>query len=120
LENQVVAITLDNQTIFHAPELDDFCNHPIPKAITHEWKGRTESDEEIHILLNLNLTKLMDKIDVLAELPYLLRMFVQTFVTAPYVYQWIEDATIVVTKGDSVTEFNGRAFHETTFMSNID
>lgn len=126
LGGEFEAITLDNQIIFHEPELDEWCNHRIPTKITHEWKGHSKTGEIIEIVMKLNLSDLCDKIDVLAELPYLIRVFIQSFVTAPYVYQWylkltrMESACVTVTKDGQITEFRGKAFHETTFMQSIE
>jgi hypothetical protein len=52
-------------------------------------------------------------------LPFLLRKFVQTFVTAPFVYQWFEETTAIVTMGDERIELNGTVFHENTFLTEM-
>jgi hypothetical protein len=58
------AITLDNQTIFHETELDEWCNHKIPTKITHEWKDHSKAGEVIHIVMKLNLSDLCDKFEL--------------------------------------------------------
>jgi hypothetical protein len=117
LNGKLEAITVENSTVFHDEAIDEFSGYKVPKSLDHEWKGTTMSGEPIQIKMSLNLQNLVDKIDVLGELPYLVRKFIQTFITAPYVYQWVEDTTVVVTKGSETIEIKGRVFHENAFVS---
>ncbi|KAH6575473.1 hypothetical protein BASA50_005485 [Batrachochytrium salamandrivorans] len=121
LDNKIEAITVMNHTVFEGTTLDPFSNYMIPNAVTHVWKGTTrDTGDEIQIELHLKLDRLVDKIDVLAELPYLMRIFIQTFITAPFVYQWLETAEVTVTKGDTVSRLTGNVFHENTFLVELE
>jgi hypothetical protein len=93
----VEAITWTNTTTVHGTAPDTFSGYDIPTSLTHSWTGKTVAGVELEITMNLGtlwrglmlgLTRLLDKIDVLAELPYLLRKVIQAFISAPYVYQW--------------------------------
>jgi hypothetical protein len=88
LNGKLEAITVENTTTYHGEQLDSFSGYDIPSSLDHEWSGTTMNGEPLSMKLSLKLNNLVDKIDVLAELPFLVRKFIQTFITAPYVYQW--------------------------------
>ena len=121
LDGKIVSVLLDNKSIFHDAKLDDFSGHDIPSKVTHEWSGFTvgPNPKPIYIKLALDLSKLIDKVDILGELPYLIRVFVQTFVTAPFCYQWLETATAIVGIDGVEREITGRTFHENTILAHI-
>eukprot|EP00842_Homolaphlyctis_polyrhiza_P003949 jgi/Hompol1/4555/HPOL_000111-RA len=108
LNGKTVAVTINNHTVFEGTAVDSFSGYHIPKAVKHVWEGTANDGEPIKIEMRLALEQLLDKIDVLAELPFLIRTFIQTFITAPFVYQWIEDVTVTVTKGGVPTTLYGR------------
>ncbi|EGF79422.1 hypothetical protein BATDEDRAFT_89507 [Batrachochytrium dendrobatidis JAM81] len=122
LNNEITAVTIDNHSEFQGTTLDAFSNYQIPNAIKHVWHGKTrDTGVPIEIEMRLKLDRLVDKIDVLSELPYLIRMFIQTFISAPFVYQWIEDTEVVVrVEGGKEIRLNGRAFHENTFLAELE
>jgi hypothetical protein len=88
LNGKLEAITIDNHTTYHDAKIDSFSGYAIPSSLDHEWKGSTNDGDPLSIKMSLKLNTLMDKIDVLSELPFLVRKFIQTFITAPFVYQW--------------------------------
>ncbi|KAJ3301557.1 putative cell survival pathways protein [Kappamyces sp. JEL0829] len=120
IDNKLVAILVENKLVFYDAEVDDFCGYKVPKKITHKLTGKTVGGEPITISLELPLKNLIDKVDVLAELPYLVRIFIQTFVTAPYCYQWIDVGTARVEIGGTVREITGLTFNETSFLASHD
>lgn len=77
---------LDGSEIeYRGKEVDDFSGYSVQSSMTHHLSN---VDKSTTVELDLNLGELMGKIDVLMELPFLIRKFIQTFITAPYVYQW--------------------------------
>ena len=121
IDGQYVAITVENTTSFHETEYDQFSGYNIPTSLTNEWAGKTVDGRDISIKMNLKLNNLLDKIDILSELPYIIRVFVQTFITAPYVYQWLEDTTITIQIAqDEPIQVNGTVFHECSFMGDYE
>ncbi|KAJ3254860.1 putative cell survival pathways protein [Boothiomyces macroporosus] len=119
LDSKIVGITTENKTVFHHTEFDKFSNYQIPTSLTHEWSGKTLDGKDLKVVMNLSLKGMIDKVDVLSELPYLVRKFIQTFITAPFVYQWLEDVTVDVYVGGEKREIKGRVFHENAFMGDI-
>ncbi|KAI8619477.1 oxidative stress survival, Svf1-like protein [Chytriomyces sp. MP71] len=113
------AVTTRNRALHVQTEVDeDFSGYAIPTQLFCLWNGKTmKKGEDARMEMSLMLTNLVDKIDVLAELPYLLRVFIQTFITAPFLYQWLEDVTINVVMGKESFELKGKAFIECSFLS---
>jgi Svf1-like C-terminal lipocalin-like domain len=57
---------------------------------------------------------------VLAELPFLVRKFIQAFITAPFVYQWFETAAAEVTVDGVTSRIEGKVFQECTFLAELE
>ncbi|KAJ3249513.1 putative cell survival pathways protein [Chytriomyces hyalinus] len=115
---KTLAVTTKNKSVFVQKQLDeDFSGYDVPTQLFYTWNGKTkETGEDVRIEMSLVQTNLVDKIDVLAELPYLLRVFIQTFITAPFLYQWFEEVTAKVTVGSEEFEIRGKAFIECSFL----
>src|SRR5688572_10778082 len=124
LNNQVYMITHDCTVTHDKMEYDYFSNHEIPDEIHFTLKGRSLDGKRVDIRFTCKDLKnnLLSKIDVLSELPFLVRKFIQTFVTAPYVYQFLlrHFAIDVIeeegTADESLIRMNGHCFVEATFM----
>ncbi|KAI8818281.1 oxidative stress survival, Svf1-like protein [Fimicolochytrium jonesii] len=117
LNNKTIAVTLDNFTKILNTSHDPFSGYEIPSAAEYKWSGLAKDGRAIHIDMKVPLNRLLDKIDLLGELPYLIRKFIQTFLTAPFVYQWFEEATANVTIGEEKLTLKGRVFHENAFLA---
>lgn len=113
------AFLLNNDTKYLDSEIDTFSDYLIPHGLTHELTGKTSDGEIVRVKISLGLHTMIDTIDVLAELPYLLRVFIQTFVTSPFVYQWREDTVVEVDIGGKKTTISGKAFQECTFLEDL-
>ena len=87
--------------------------------MTIMMNGSTFSGKPVSIQISLSLSRLISKVDVLAELPYVLRIFLQTFITAPYLYQWIESTVISVDIDGEKIDLSGTAFYEAVFMTRM-
>lgn len=116
VESRDVLLLDHATTIYGNSTLDSFSSYKIPQSLTHTFTGTTAANVPITIHLALTLSHLVDKINVLAELPFLIRKFIQTFITAPFVYQWIEDAEARIEVGGEVHVLEGRVFQECTFL----
>ena len=120
LNNKVECLLLANKTTFHGAELDDFSGYKVPKSITHNLSGTSLiSGKPVSVTLHIPLSRMLDKIDVLGELPYLVRVFIQTFVTAPFCYQWMDKAAVATVKigeGEPI-EIKASLFNETSFLA---
>ncbi|KAJ3116842.1 putative cell survival pathways protein [Phlyctochytrium bullatum] len=116
-DKKLLAVTLNNRAIHTKRDPDDFSGYLIPEEISLNWKGETLTDKKpVKVGITQTLQNLYAKIDVLSELPFLLRKFIQTFITAPFLYQWVEDVKTKLVVGDEELEVTGRVLVETTFL----
>ena len=56
--------------------------YEIPTSIQYTWQGSSSDGTPISIKLSQELTNLRGTIDILSELPYLVKILVQTFVSS--------------------------------------
>ncbi|KAJ3396392.1 putative cell survival pathways protein [Lobulomyces angularis] len=118
INEKLIAVTSSkNNKVSHTYlGYDDFSGYEIPKNLTYTLEGETEEKKKVSISMVCKTTRLLAKIDVLAELPYLLKKFIQTFVTAPYCYQWFEDSEVKILLGGEESVYKGKIFCETSFL----
>ncbi|KAJ3189491.1 putative cell survival pathways protein [Gaertneriomyces sp. JEL0708] len=117
LDNKTTAVTLDNSATLLNKTYDNFSGYQIPSQARYAWSGKTSDGEPVKIQMEVTLKRLIDKIDLLSELPFLIRKFIQALITAPFVYQWVEDVTATVTVGSTTRTISGRLFHENAFLN---
>ncbi|KAJ3219309.1 putative cell survival pathways protein [Dinochytrium kinnereticum] len=117
-DKRILAVTTDNRVIHTKREYDDFSGYQIPEEVNLTWNGTTTNgtNKPIKVEITQECKTMYAKIDVLSELPFLLRKFIQTFITSPFLYQWVEDLTAKVTVGEETFEFSGRMLIESTFL----
>ncbi|KAI8615644.1 Svf1-like-domain-containing protein [Chytriomyces sp. MP71] len=119
LDGRLVAVTTDNRAVHLASARDAKSGYDYPTRMLVSLRGTTLDDgRACEVTLETDLTHRLDVIDVLAELPYLLRKFIQTFVTAPFLFSWFEKrVNVEVRIGDEVQNAVGDAFVECSFLS---
>ncbi|KAI7872432.1 oxidative stress survival, Svf1-like protein [Spinellus fusiger] len=122
LNDKLVCVSVDNHVELLDLEKDPETEYNIPKKIKLSWRGKTiaKEDEElkdVSIVLTVDVKNLVDKIDVLSEIPWFLKKLVQTFVVKPYIYQWLDTATAEITVGEEKVQVQGNCFQELVFVS---
>jgi hypothetical protein len=94
-----------------------------PTKMAFTWKGALSSGGKFEAKVNVPDPQLAGKIDLLAQLPWLLRKIIQAVVTKPYNYQWYDHVDVDVTLFDAdnnvVETIHEKAqlVHEVTFMN---
>ena len=118
LDNKQVTIAFDSNVIHKDIVSDSFSSYLIPSSINFNILGETfDGASSINIKFESPCKYLCDKIDVLNELPFLLKKFIQAFITAPYIYEWLDETELKVKSGDDeVVTIKGTMFTESTFM----
>ncbi|ORY32787.1 oxidative stress survival, Svf1-like protein [Naematelia encephala] len=106
---------------------DKDTGYMAPSAVEFQWEGdrrdgqgrlsakvRTEEGSGATV----GKGGLMEKVDVLAEIPYVIRKGLAAVTgTKPYIYQNLSDTTLEVTTGDKVVPVKGWMFSEASFIS---
>ncbi|KAJ3512666.1 hypothetical protein NLJ89_g3388 [Agrocybe chaxingu] len=116
------------------PEDDPDTGYGKPTEIVFEWKGPSivagaPGTVEGKVQTDLGTVSepkgLIEKVDVLAEIPYVIKMAVNYVAgTKPYIYQWINPAKLSLTGPDALSpglssgiEVEGYLYNEATFIS---
>ncbi|CEP07964.1 hypothetical protein [Parasitella parasitica] len=124
LDDKLVCVSIDNSVELLDLQKDEDTQYDIPQTIKFRWKGKEIKEEgqepkDVHITMTTEPRVLIEKIDVLAEIPYVIRKLVQSMIVKPYIYQWIDKATAEITIGDELTIVEGHCFQELVFVSNF-
>ncbi|KAI7852828.1 oxidative stress survival, Svf1-like protein [Circinella umbellata] len=124
LNGKLISVSVENHVELLDLAKDEETEYDIPQKIKLTWKGKTikeEGDEEpakdVHVEMVVTVKNLVDKIDVLNEIPWFLKKLVQTFVVKPYIYQWLDTASAEITVGDEKVVTEGKCFQELVFVS---
>ncbi|KAF9003969.1 survival factor 1 [Cyathus striatus] len=116
------------------PVQDPDTGYGKPSEILFKWKGPSvvpgaQGSVEAKLQVDLGDVQhpkgLIEKVDVLAEIPYVLKMAVNYVAgTKPYIYQWINPATLSIKGPESIApglssglEVEGTFYNEATFIS---
>ncbi|RUP51031.1 oxidative stress survival, Svf1-like protein [Jimgerdemannia flammicorona] len=122
LDGKLVSVSVENGVELLDLVEDEETQYQIPKTIKYTWTGKTVGEEvpqDVEVVMFVKTETLLDKIDVLNEVPYFLKKLVQTFVAKPYIYQWLDKATAEVTVGNKVITLEGKCFQELVFVSEM-
>ncbi|EPQ54374.1 hypothetical protein GLOTRDRAFT_100483 [Gloeophyllum trabeum ATCC 11539] len=116
------------------PVHDPDTGYDAPTEIVYRWggpsvvpgsEGAVDATLQVPLGEPSNYKGLVEKVDVLAEIPYVLKTVVNYVAgTKPYIYQWLNDAQLVVKGPDSVLPglsegitVGGKMYNEATFIS---
>lgn len=107
-------------SVQHKDAEEDDVGWPRPKAIAFDLRGPTVDDKgETRAHVEGQLEHLVDRVDVMAEIPSFVKSLVAGVSGArPYIYQFANTLTMTLTlpDGTEVSE-KGHAFSEATFIS---
>ncbi|TPX33263.1 hypothetical protein SmJEL517_g03841 [Synchytrium microbalum] len=120
-KNKTIGITLDGSVTHVQRKMDDAFGYNIPTKVTVALTGKTTDgkNEDVKIDMTLSPGECTDKIDLLSELPWIIRTFVQTFLSKPIVYQWFQDAKASITVGKDSFTLEGKMFYEVVLMAEL-
>ncbi|KAG2209777.1 hypothetical protein INT47_001925, partial [Mucor saturninus] len=122
LNGKLVCVSVENTVELLDLKKDEDTDYNIPEKVKMTWKGKTIKEEglepeDVSIVMISEPKNLIDKIDVLSEIPYFLRKIVQSLIVKPYIYQWLDMTTAEITIGDKKTTVHGYCFQELVFVS---
>lgn len=122
LNDKLVCVSIDNSVELLDMKKDEETEYDIPQTVKMTWKGKTikqegEEPKDVSIVIISEPKNLIDKIDVLAEIPYFIRKLVQSLIVKPYIYQWLDKTTAEITVGDEKITTEGFCFQELVFVS---
>ncbi|TRM64782.1 oxidative stress survival, Svf1-like protein [Schizophyllum amplum] len=128
-EEQAADAAVISRATHTKTEQDADTGYKGPTEVAFEWKGpsiipETPGTYAGKLVCDVGPVAkphgLVDKVDVLAEIPYAVKMVVNYVAgTKPYIYQWMNPATITITEPgkDEPVEVKGILYNEATFIS---
>jgi len=124
-----------SRAVHHELQFDAETGYNPPSLVEFTWAGPAiESTGSVKANVKVNVgtadkpNGLVEKVDVLAEIPYVLKAFVNYVAgTKPYIYQWLNPVDLVLTApnafidgsgdGEKTVTVPGIMFNEATFIS---
>lgn len=117
--NELISFTL-NAAIYHtSTSLDRDSGYMVPTKIQVVYDGKTADATPVKLSFLSEIENPLDKIDILAQLPFLIRKFIQAFISKPFVYSWLVPLTVNLTIGDETHEITGKMFYESSFLTKV-
>ena len=98
------------------PALDPASGYYIPHEILFEWRGVDGKGNSFAAECRTKPTTLCDRVNLLDLLPFVMRKIVETFVTKPFVYQWVDRATVSIQREEPTETLNGWMAAELTLL----
>ncbi|WWC70096.1 uncharacterized protein I206_104043 [Kwoniella pini CBS 10737] len=106
---------------------DKETDYAVPSSIEYKWSGDKEGSEKTTVSAKITQDVagaivgeggLIEKVDVLAEIPYVIRKGLAAVTgTKPYIYQYLNPATLSVEIDGEATPVKGYLFNEASFVS---
>lgn len=96
----------------------------VPDGVVVKFEGPAiEAGSPNGKIANASLTvdnlSVVDRVDVLDSIPYLLRKIVQAFITKPYIYQFYVPGHLSITLSDNASEpveADGQVYYELSYL----
>lgn len=109
----ILSCSINNDVVHENSEVDEV-GWPVPHAIAFNFKGKDDDGKEVTAKVCGNLNVLVERVDVMAEIPQFVKNIVNGVAGAkPYIYQFSNPMTIYI-NGE---EEKGVGFNEATFIS---
>ena len=120
LDGKLIAVLIDNASQHVSVEKDPQNGYNIPTEVAYQWSGRTiEGNKPITASTKVKIGKAESCIDILAELPWLIRKAIQAMLAKPFLYQFVDrQAEVEIKIGEEAPRvIQGRAYTECTFVN---
>ncbi|KAJ1940495.1 putative cell survival pathways protein [Linderina macrospora] len=118
-DGKLHAVFWENQIEFHERHKDpNGSGYKIPDRVKITSVGKTVDGKTVKATFDARPSKRLHDIDVLGEMPFVIKRLVQALITKPFIFErYEENAKITVEiEGEEPYEIVGSAFHELTLM----
>jgi hypothetical protein len=115
----LLAATTENQVIVQdAAEIDTVSGYCPPQKYVFTWHGSTVDGVTFQAKSEITPARLVNCINVLANIPQPLRWVVQKLVARPFFYIWLEPCSANIKIGDKPEiQLTGQCLHEFHFVN---
>jgi hypothetical protein len=115
-DGRLLALCREGKITSSSPNLEPHSGYYIPRHVRFEWRGVTIDNDPFYANCSVTPGILCERINLLDQLPFVMRKIVETFVTKPYVYQWVDRAEFSVNFGGNEGSISGWLFTELSIL----
>ncbi|KAG7145223.1 Survival factor 1 like protein [Verticillium longisporum] len=120
-DGEIIIGGVDSTVAHTRTKTDSESEWPEPEAIKFTWSGKTKDGKAVEAVIEGDLGKRLDRVDVMAEVPaFVKRIVAGAAGTKPYIYQYSpqeKKLTLKLKIGDEEISEEGQLFSEATFIS---
>ncbi len=99
-------------------ELDKTTGYHVPGNVTYRLAGKNDQGRDVSVSMPVAKPHLVEKLDILSSLPWILRQFLKAFIAKPYFYVFINEIEAVVSvEGQPDETVKGWLVHEIMFLN---
>jgi len=118
LDNKLVGVSTECTVNQVCCTIDKDTKYEVPTEVKYTFKGKTiEGEKPFTVNMTMKPTNQVDRIDCLSFLPFLIRKFIQSFISKPFIYQWLDESEAEVVIGDETKIIKGLVLQETSHVS---
>lgn len=115
-DGRLLAMCRDGKITTFEPVLDHASGYYIPQEFLFEWGGTTIDGDRFSAHCRIKPKILCERMNLLEQLPFVMRKVVETFVTRPYVYQWVDRATLHMSMNHQEESISGWLYNELAIL----
>ncbi|KAJ1673014.1 putative cell survival pathways protein, partial [Spiromyces aspiralis] len=94
-DGKTYAVMWDNSVEFEDRVKNSKSGYDVPQAFRYRAKGQTlEDKKKVTVTMESKPDAFFKPIEVLHELPYFVKIAVQTLITNPFIFQWFESKSV--------------------------
>lgn len=116
-DGALLGVSLGNQVTVVSKTRDGDSQYAIPSELRFDWRGTTFDGRPFEAACTVAHETLCIKVCVLDSLPYVVRKVIGTFLTRPYIYQWVERVAVDLGIGGEKRVHTGWMLHEITLLN---
>eukprot|EP00162_Nutomonas_longa_P016717 comp22577_c0_seq1/m.57680 comp22577_c0_seq1/g.57680 ORF comp22577_c0_seq1/g.57680 comp22577_c0_seq1/m.57680 type:complete len:250 (+) comp22577_c0_seq1:1-750(+) len=99
-------------------EVDKVSGYSVPQRVTYRFEGLDEHGKKVTITMPVEKTNVVERLDILSTLPWVLKQFIKAFIAKPYFYVMINEIEAVITHETTGEErIKGWIVHEIMYLN---
>ncbi|KAI8323546.1 hypothetical protein GQ54DRAFT_316659 [Martensiomyces pterosporus] len=118
-DGKLKAVFWENKVEFHDEIKDENgSGYMLPQRVVITSEGKTVDGKRVKLTYDARPSQRLHDIDVLGEMPFVIRRLVQALITKPFIFERYEDSAKIRIEIEGEEPYNivGVAFHELTLM----
>ncbi|KAM0684206.1 putative cell survival pathways protein [Mitosporidium daphniae] len=119
IDGKVIGLTLNNSITFIKQKITEQSGgYALPSQIhlVFDGIGPGGSTDVWRLEAHIPLETCVDRLDLLAHIPYFIRKVIQALLSKPYCFQWFDDIKITLTRQGKPQFYEGKIFSEVLYI----